>query len=339
MTIKDISIRNFRGIESLDKLPCGKINSYTGKNDSGKSSILKALDAFFNKKITPLDIFQGMSEDDQVEINIRFKLDDDINDLALDSDGYLSITKTFSLNAKGKFVNNEFYTCYDFQHDTIRNCWALKESDLNGFLDELDVDYSKSGRGHTNLSKIENICYKLSGVSRSKSTYEVGELFKNIGKYYPAFETPEFHLFDAEVDLNEGTTDFQNQFKPIALDSIKKNKALTDQLEIAVKSDLEVEFAEITKLMQKNVPELEEIKTDIVCNWKSLAKFALSLKFTGDAFDIPLSHKGTGFKRLLMVAYFEYLAGKSDKKYQYYGIEEPETYLHPQLQSESFNIN
>jgi putative ATP-dependent endonuclease of OLD family len=50
MTIKDISIKNFRGIELLERLPCGKINSYTGKNDSGKSSILKALDAFFNKK-------------------------------------------------------------------------------------------------------------------------------------------------------------------------------------------------------------------------------------------------------------------------------------------------
>jgi putative ATP-dependent endonuclease of OLD family len=205
---------------------------------------------------------------------------------------------------------------------------------LNDYLETLKVDFSKSGRGHTNLSKIEAICDELIGVAKSDSTYEVGELFKNISKYYSNFEIPEFNLFDAEVDLNEGTTDFQNQFKPVAIDSIEKNKALTDQLETAVKADLETEFAEITRLMQKNVPELEEIKTNVVCNWKSLAKFALSLKFTGDAFDIPLSHKGTGFKRLLMVAYFEYLAGKSDKKYQYFGIEEPETYLHPQLQSD-----
>jgi predicted ATP-dependent endonuclease of OLD family len=56
------------------------------------------------------------------------------------------------------------------------------------------------------------------------------------------------------------------------------------------------------------------------------------LKFSNDAFDIPISNKGTGFKRLLMVAYFEYLAQKTTKKYQIFGIEEPETFLHPELQ-------
>jgi predicted ATP-dependent endonuclease of OLD family len=63
-------------------------------------------------------------------------------------------------------------------------------------------------------------------------------------------------------------------------------------------------------------------------------KFDLSLKFSTDKFEIPISNKGTGFKKLLMVAYFEYLAQKTPKKYQIFGIEEPETFLHPELQYE-----
>jgi predicted ATP-dependent endonuclease of OLD family len=35
-----------------------------------------------------------------------------------------------------------------------------------------------------------------------------------------------------------------------------------------------------------------------------------------------------------MVAYFEYLAQKATKKYQIFGIEEPETFLHPELQQD-----
>jgi putative ATP-dependent endonuclease of OLD family len=135
-------------------------------------------------------------------------------------------------------------------------------------------------------------------------------MVKNLSKYYDEFEYPTFSIFDAEVDLSEGSTEFQNQFKPIVLTSIANNQELTDQLETNVKSDLESEFAVITSLLQKNIPEIEKINTDVVCNWRTLVKFGLSLKFKNDEFDIPLSHKGTGFKRLLMVAYFEYLAQK-----------------------------
>lgn len=86
--------------------------------------------------------------------------------------------------------------------------------------------------------------------------------------------------------------------------------------------------------MQKNVPELEEIKPKPTCNWQNLVKFDVDLKFSNEDFDIPITNKGTGFKRLLMVAYFEYLALKQSSRNQIFGIEEPETYLHPSLQQD-----
>jgi putative ATP-dependent endonuclease of OLD family len=90
----------------------------------------------------------------------------------------------------------------------------------------------------------------------------------------------------------------------------------------------------IAGLMKKKVANLEKIKPNVACNWGNLVKFDLSLKFASDTFEIPISNKGTGFKRLLMVAYFEYLAQKTTKKYQIFGIEEPETFLHPELQND-----
>jgi len=41
MKIYDISITNFRGIKNLQNLKVGDINSFVGKNDSGKSNIHK----------------------------------------------------------------------------------------------------------------------------------------------------------------------------------------------------------------------------------------------------------------------------------------------------------
>ena len=81
MKIYDISIKNFRGIKSLTKLKSGDINSFVGKNDSGKSSVLKALDAFFNDKFTHNDVFKGISEKEKTEITIRFESSEVIDDM------------------------------------------------------------------------------------------------------------------------------------------------------------------------------------------------------------------------------------------------------------------
>lgn len=334
MKINSISIRNFRGIKSLPNLSVGTVNTFVGKNDYGKSTILKALDAFFNDKFTHHDVYKGIEEGEITEITVRFASDELINTLALDEDGYICLTKQFSYTSSGKLKKELFYTCNDLKHDVIKNCWGVKEADINEYLDNLGVSYKKSGRGVTNLSKIEQICEVTRDYGRETKTHIADDFIKNLVKQYDLFEYPDYALFDAEQDLSVGSTDFQNQFKPIASQSLENNKNLTDQIETNVQADLDVEFSQITELMQKNVPELQAITPMVQCNWKNLVKFDLGLKFKSENHDIPISHKGTGFKRLLMVAYFEYLAQKQSNKYNIFGIEEPETFLHPELQYE-----
>lgn len=54
--------------------------------------------------------------------------------------------------------------------------------------------------------------------------------------------------------------------------------------------------------------------------------------------DIPLSSRGDGFRRITMMAYFEYLAEqeKSESQSIIFGFEEPETFLHPSGQENLF---
>lgn len=334
MKIYDISIRNFRGIDSLQKLKVGEINSFVGKNDSGKSSILKALDAFFNEKFSSNDVYKGIEEGEKTEITIRFDAESIINSLALDADGKINLTKTFSFSSAGKLIKEFFYTCYDIDDEQYSNCWGIKEAEINSYLSSLGESFSRSGRGVTNLSKIEQINNATLHLGRIERTYPVNEFLKNLEKQYDFIEFPEYSLFDAEQDLNVGSTAFQNQFKPIATQSLQNNRALTDQIESNVQTDLTNEFDIIADLMKRNVPNLEKIRPSVNCNWGNLVKFDLALQFSRDTFEIPISNKGTGFKRLLMVAYFEYLALKDAKKYQIFGIEEPETFLHPELQND-----
>lgn len=334
MKIYDISITNFRGIKSLQNLKVGDINSFVGKNDSGKSNILKALDTFFNEKFSSNDVFKGILENEKTEIIIRFETAHAINPLALDIEGKIKLKKIFSFSSAGKLVKELYYTCNDINSDQYSNCWGIKEVDINSYLVSLNVEYSRSGRGVTNISKIELIDANTQELGRVEKEHLGEEYLKNLKKQYEFFEMPDYSLFDAEQDLNVGSTAFQTQFKPIATQSLQNNTVLTTQIETNVQTDLETEFSIITELMKRNVPNLEKIKPTVACNWGNLVKFDLSLKFSTDTFEIPIANKGTGFKRLLMVAYFEYLAQKATKKYQIFGIEEPETFLHPELQSD-----
>lgn len=325
------------GVESLEKLKLGDMNTFVGKNDNGKSTILKALNTFFNEKFIFHDVYKNTPDGEVTEITIRFKSDININSLALDDEGYICLTKAFSINNTGKLKKDKFYTCLDFEDETIRNSWGVKETDLNNILTSLSIEFSRSGRGVTNLSKIEKLQEHTHEYPKLLVQHIDDEYSKNLIKQYSDLIFPEYYLFDAEQNLNIGATEFQNQFKPIVTNSLQSNTGLTSQIEANIQNDLDLEFDIITNLMKKNVPSLEKIKPDISYKWDGLVKFGLNLKFSGESHEIPITHKGTGFKRLLMVAYFEYLSQKETAGLQIFGIEEPETYLHPELQYELLN--
>ncbi len=334
MQIFDITIRNFRGIKNVEKIRCGSINTIVGRNDAGKSTLIKALNIFFSEKIKPEDIFQGKGEDENTEILVRFDTIAVVNDLALDAEGKIAISKVFYFDKNGRAKVETYYICNDIDHPTVKNCWGVKEDDLNKYIDDLGEKFTRSGRGVTNLSKIERIQELTIGLPRIEQRHKADEFLKNILKQYNEVELPIFSIFEAEQNLNVAATDFQNQFKHLIVTSLEKNKVLIDKIEKKVTSDLTNEFNVIAAFMQKNVPEIDKIEPKVNCNWGSLVKFDLDLKFKNERYSVPISNKGTGFKRLLMVAYFEYLATRQTAQHQIFAIEEPETYLHPSLQED-----
>lgn len=90
----------------------------------------------------------------------------------------------------------------------------------------------------------------------------------------------------------------------------------------------------------KHTDEVDSIKTRPSFKWKDLVSFYLECK-DKQGKEIPFAKRGSGLRRLLMVAYFQYLAQKGKTagslKGSIYGIEEPETYLHPGAQRDLLN--
>lgn len=66
LIITKVDIRNFRSVRSLTLAP-GKLSVLVGKNDSGKSNVLRALNLFFNGRTMPTD-------------ELKFEVDNNVND-------------------------------------------------------------------------------------------------------------------------------------------------------------------------------------------------------------------------------------------------------------------
>jgi len=337
MRINYLTIQNFRGIDKLEKLEISNLNTFVGKNDAGKSAILRALACFFDvKKFDIKDVFKGKAEDEITTIEISFLPSIEIDELALDSEKLITIKKNFSI-VNGKVKSTEYYLCNDFTDEKYQDLWNKKEQDLNQIVADLGEEPNKSGRGKKNILRIEQIKTILGDKEKNETYHELGDFLKNIEKAYEIV-LPEYFLFDAEQDLNIEATNFQSQFKPIISAYFETTKDKTAEIEKGLKDELATEFEEIRKYMTKNVSGLKKLNPSTEFNWsKSLNKFDLNLEFEGQNFDVAISHKGTGFKRLLMVAYFEYLASKKSISNQIFAIEEPETYLHPSAQEDLLN--
>jgi predicted ATP-dependent endonuclease of OLD family len=325
----------------LTEVSLGEFTTIVGKNDTGKSSILHALDIFFNVSPDDGDFNRDQDSDAPIVIQVSFsdlpvsvQLEEGIEtDLEtenlLDLQYNLTIRKTYTRkNPKKPKVT---YLVEDFADSQYQNLYSLKETQLNEKGKSLGLDFKKSGAGITNKSKREAIRKKATEKNISKAYIEIdpAEAALKVLDYLP-----DFSLFRADESLSEEGTAFQKEFKAVVETAIGKIPGKAD-IEKGVENEIDREVQKIHSFLLRHTDEVASIKARPSFKWKDLVSFHLEC-MDKQGKQIAFAKRGSGLRRLLMVAYFQYLAqrGKTEDsmKSNIYGIEEPETYLHPGAQ-------
>lgn len=323
------------GISILKDLEVGMFNTFVGKNDSGKSIIIRALDVFFNEKKFDIKyMYKGCGTTDKTTVQISFQCPSelDVDDLALDELGYLTIGKTWWLD-NGKVKTEDYYISYDFDDEKYQDVWNKKEQELNALINDIGVEPEKSGRGKKNIVRIKQIKENVTSA-RSDKQHLLGELLNNLKNVYE-IKLPKYSCFDADQSIDIGATPFQSQFKPLISDYFDEQDTVTGTLQTGLEIRLANEFEQIRQYMSKNIPNIKKLNPTTQYDWKkAVTSFDLNLELESELFEVPIAYRGTGFRRLLMVAYFEYLANKELVENRIFSIEEPETYLHPSAQQD-----
>src|SRR5688500_17518380 len=106
MKIKQIKIENFRSYENETIIELDNLNVFVGKNDIGKSTILEALDIFFNEnkgvvKIDKDDINKQCKINGNTEIKISVVFDELPQTLTIDSTNPTTLAEEFLLKGDG----------------------------------------------------------------------------------------------------------------------------------------------------------------------------------------------------------------------------------------------
>lgn len=183
MIISKLYIKNFRGYTEQTIELHKDLNVIIGKNDVGKSTILEALEIFFNNdtlKIDVLDLNKKREDqtDKDITIQISFKIDpktsytiDTIptklsSEYLLDSDGYLTIRKVW--NASGSTITSRSLKTYliaDYPSVKFDNPLVCKKiSELKKELAVFNDSHDTALVNKTISSEIRKAIYNFSNI-------------------------------------------------------------------------------------------------------------------------------------------------------------------------------
>lgn len=349
MIITNITIANYRGIVQPQLIPLNRFSSFVGKNDAGKSIVLNAIASFLDPKNNPVTITDFNDPDKPIVIECEFAsenmkatleakvrtkikkadgLDEFLDDILLD--GKLVIQKI--VKAPKKNFDSESISMRDYSKKDVQYLYGKSDDELNAILDMFNIEIPVQGKGRN--SKIEKIKYIKSycdanGFERHQKYIE--DEFKICSLL------PDVELFRADYGL-EADTRFKSSSVSEILEYLEKESEEGNKLALVaseISNEMQKEANSVKGYMREYVSNLKEVEIKPSISWKDAIKSVdVSFQFDGDSKPILMSHKGTGYRRLFMVARFRYLAEKNKGLNVIYLIEEPETFLHPSAQND-----
>lgn len=351
MKISRLTLKNFRAYTDISVKFDDNFNVIIGRNDVGKSTILEALEIFFNNETVKIDIedHNVRANDSEMSIQVSFRPDDkqytidtvptDLHrEYLLDENGELTIKKAWDCS-KDKLTASSLRTYIIAHYPTVfeEPLISLKIAELrkvlDGYADKLDIKEVKKNKS----SSIRQAIYEVENIIEF-SPKEI-PIDKEDGKKIwdsLKLDFPLFFIFQSDRANKDSDKEVQDPLKAITKTAIGQLEQELEQVkeQIRIKAE-ELGNRTLEKLKEMN-PEIAAVLTPQMTHkaWDSLFSFS----FNCDD-GIPINKRGSGVRRLILLNYFRAEAERknSEERNVIYAIEEPETSQHPDWQVELFN--
>ena len=351
MKVTGIKLKNFRSYRNETHIKIDDLTVFVGKNDAGKSTLLEAMDIFFNDKdacvkyeADDLNKQAEAAEDFETWLSVTFKdlpetVDIDagnqtklLDEYLLNSDKELEIRKVYKNGKQSSVLIVAEHPTSPLSADLMLKKQAelkkiIKDNDIECNNQTINAVMRRAIREHE-----DDLMLKTTLID-SKSE-DAKRIWESLQKYLPVYA-----LFQSDRSNSDQDSEVQNPMK-LAVKEIMQDPALQDKFkeifdevelrtkEIAIQTleKLKEMNPEVANQLSPKLPTLEELK------WADVFK---SISITSDE-NIRLNKRGSGVKRLVLLNFFRAEAERRRKSRNVgdviYAIEEPETSQHPEHQ-------
>jgi hypothetical protein len=323
------------------------LTTFIGKNDIGKSTILDALEIFFNNDTVKIDNKDCNIHSDSKNVVITCDFTELPTKLILDSgeetslsaehltiaDDTLRIKKIFECGKKTP--SEDVYVVANHPIDKgLEDLLSLKEKELQKRIKDKNINSPLKGNPQMRAAlwnTVQHLNLQVTELPVSKSKEDMKSIWNKIDSYLPTFA-----LFQSDRSSNDTDGEVQNPMKVAVQEAIKdvqqdietiQNKVREKAMEIANRTQMALQ--EINKELANQLSP--SFTTPVASKWAGLFSVGMD---TDEG--IALNKRGSGVRRLILVGFFkaeaERKAKLSNKKDIIYAIEEPETAQHPDNQ-------
>lgn len=341
MRAKALILENFRSYKTRTTIPLSKLTAFVGRNDAGKSSILEALDIFFEGGTVKIDRSDANVYSENRDVRIGVIFDELPSEVVLDSNATTTLENEYLLNSENRLEIHKVFNCALATPKATVYAIATHPShaEFSEILQKNQTDLRRIVRDR----ELQNSCNLGENPSMRHAIYQCADdlalrpdsqvplnehngkaIWTALQKYLPLFA-----LFQSDRPSSDQDPEVQNPMK-VAID-----RALSDlehELEEIAERVREQASATATATLEKLQENYSELATELTPkfrkpSWKSLFKLDL------EADDgIPLNKRGSGVRRLVLLSFFQAEAEKDRgdaERRIIYAIEEPETSQHP----------
>jgi len=347
MRLESVSIKNFRCYRDEVTVSIADLTTFVGKNDIGKSSILEALEVFFNNDTVKIE--QGdaniYSGDPLVSITCEFsELPDK---LTLDAGADTTLADEYLLSAVGTLKIRKVFDCSKktpssevfilANHPTtagVADLLDLKEKDLQKLIKEQKLDIALKGNPGMRQAlwaAAGELSMREVALPVSKPKEDSKRIWDQLENYLPMYA-----LFQSDRSSRDSDGEVQNPMKAAVAAAIAEVQDDINRIQAKVQEKAEQIAASTHEALKTIDPSLAKELTPqftppTAAKWTAL--FAVGMD-TDDG--IPLNKRGSGVRRLVLVSFFKAEAERRLKtgtsRSIIYAIEEPETAQHPNNQ-------
>ena len=347
MKLTSISIKNFRCYENETKVSFDDLTTFIGRNDIGKSTILEALEIFFNNETVKIEngdqnIYTGSND-----VVFTCEFDNLPEELTVDASSPTTLRDEYLLSNQGTLKIQKIFSCGKAtptneifiiaNHPTVQgaeNLLELKEKELQAIIKQKGLDSALKGNPTMRKAiwnSFENLELKEIPIPVSKPKEDSKRIWEQIESHLPIFA-----LFQSDRSSQDKDKEVQNPMKAAIALAISEVKEDIEKIQKKVREKAE-EIAFNTHEALKTIDPKLASKLDPQFTPPTTAKWTGLFSINMDTDDgIPLNKRGSGIRRMILVSFFKAEAERRlktiNKRSIIYALEEPETAQHPNNQ-------